>query len=49
MKPDGELEWIEAGAGSNGGEVRHDSEPGMSTWQRLGLSVLAMLPIEWLL
>ena len=45
----GKLEWIEAGGGSDGGELRHDTEPGMTLWQRLGLAVLAMLPIEWLL
>ena len=45
----GRLQWIEAGGGSDGADLRHDTEPGMTPWQRLGLMVLAMLPIEWLL
>ena len=43
---DGALVWIER---TPAGEVLHDTEPGTSVWQRLGVSFLALLPIEWLL
>jgi cardiolipin synthase C len=42
----GELYWIESTAGRL---VRHDTEPGTSAWQRLGVRLMSMLPIEWLL
>ena len=34
---------------AEGKEVVHDREPGTTFWQRLGVSVLSLLPIEWLL
>jgi len=42
----GELEWIET---VDGREVVHDEEPGTTVWSRLGVSLLSLLPIEWLL
>jgi putative cardiolipin synthase len=42
----GELQWVETVAGR---EVVHDEEPGTTFWRRLGVSVLSLLPIEWLL
>jgi len=38
--------WIERTAN---GEVRHDTEPATTAWQRMGVEVLSILPIEWLL
>jgi putative cardiolipin synthase len=29
--------------------VSYDDEPGTRLWKRLGVSILALLPIEWLL
>ena len=46
LSPDGDLYWIER---SDGREVRHDSEPGTTRWQRAAIAVLSLLPIEWLL
>ncbi|HYX33974.1 MAG TPA: phospholipase D-like domain-containing protein [Oligoflexus sp.] len=43
---DDQLYWIGL---QDGREVRYDQEPGTGFWQRLGLGVLACLPIEWLL
>ena len=40
----GALQWVEAG-----GECVHDREPGTGFWLRLGVRLLALLPIEWLL
>ena len=40
------LHWIERTAQ---GEVRHDTEPATTAWQRMGVEVLSILPIEWLL
>jgi putative cardiolipin synthase len=42
----GKLYWTEQ---RDGREVRHDREPGTSTWQRATVTVLSWLPIEWLL
>ena len=42
----GTLIWLENAGGKM---VRHDSEPGTSWRQRAAVSVLSMLPIEWLL
>ncbi len=42
----GELQWVEQ---VDGKEIVHDEEPGTGFWQRLGLRLLALLPIEWLL
>jgi putative cardiolipin synthase len=43
---DGSLYWIRHEAA---GEVRYDTEPGTSFWQRAGVRILSWLPIEWLL
>ena len=29
--------------------VRHDTEPGTTAWQRIRVSLLSLLPIDWLL
>jgi putative cardiolipin synthase len=42
----GELRWVET---VDGRELVHDEEPGTTFWQRLGVSILSLLPIEWLL
>ncbi|HEY9281011.1 MAG TPA: phospholipase D family protein [Eoetvoesiella sp.] len=42
----GRLYWLEQ---VNGKSVRHDTEPGTSFWQRAGVKLLSLLPIEWLL
>ncbi|MEJ8814457.1 phospholipase D family protein [Variovorax ureilyticus] len=48
LTPDGnELQWIEDK--SAGQEVRHDSDPETSAAKRMGVGMLAILPIEWLL
>lgn len=40
------LEWIERTAQ---GEVRYGTEPGTSWFQRMGVDLMSVLPIEWLL
>lgn len=40
---DGRLYWI---AQEDGEEVRHDTEPGTSWWQRMSVRFLLLLPIE---
>ena len=40
------LQWIET---IDGREVIHEDEPGTTFWRRLGISVLSLLPIDWLL
>ena len=42
----GGLEWAEQGEGA---EKTYDREPGTSFWRRLGVSLLSLLPIDWLL
>jgi cardiolipin synthase C len=42
----GDLEWIERRGGEN---VVHTEEPGVSKWQTIVVSVLSVLPIDWLL
>ncbi|MEO7150178.1 MAG: phospholipase D family protein [Burkholderiaceae bacterium] len=42
----GELEWVET---LDGRQVIHVEEPGTTFWRRLGVSLLSLLPIEWLL
>ena len=42
----GSLYWIER-QGSQA--LRHDTEPGTRWWQRAGVFLLSLLPIEWLL
>jgi len=41
-----ELEWIERRGGE---KVVHTEEPGVSKWQTIVVSVLSVLPIDWLL
>lgn len=43
---DGDLYWIERRGGK---QVRHDTEPGTTGWQRGSVAMLSLLPIEWLL
>ncbi|MES2739921.1 MAG: phospholipase D family protein [Pseudomonadota bacterium] len=46
LNPDGSLYWVE----HNGGvALRHDSEPGTSYWQRIGLGLMTVLPIDSML
>ena len=40
------LQWIER---STAGEKRYDSEPQTNWLKRTGVSVLSVLPIDWLL
>lgn len=42
----GGLYWIER---SESGTVRHEHEPHTSVWKRMGVAILARLPIVWLL
>ncbi|MGF6525581.1 putative cardiolipin synthase [Variovorax sp. PvP013] len=42
----GRLYWLEP---TPEGTVRHDTEPGTTWWQRAGVGLLSLLPIEWLL
>jgi putative cardiolipin synthase len=42
----GELFWLEHRGGQ---QVRHETEPGTSFWQRAVVWFLSLLPIEWLL
>ena len=42
----GALEWGEEDEGTT---TVHAQEPGTGFWLRLGVSVLSLLPIEWLL
>lgn len=42
----GKLCWTEQ---RHGEVLRHETEPGTSIWQRAGVHLLALLPIEWLL
>ncbi|MDB5733069.1 MAG: hypothetical protein JWQ03_2964 [Variovorax sp.] len=44
--PGGALQWMEQ---IDGHEVVHDEEPGAGFWRQLGVSVLSLLPVEWLL
>jgi putative cardiolipin synthase len=46
LDPDGELQWVEQVGGR---DVVHDREPGAGFLRQLGVSVLSLLPIEWLL
>ncbi len=42
----GKLYWLER----SGGELRrHDQEPGTTLWQRTGVRLLSIFPIDWLL
>lgn len=42
----GKLYWLEQ---VDGRQVRYDTEPGTSLWQRIQVDFLSVLPIEWLL
>jgi putative cardiolipin synthase len=42
----GDIEWIERRGGE---QVVHAAEPGVSKWRALVVSVLSVLPIDWLL
>ena len=46
LSREGKLYWIEW-VGDK--EVRHDTEPGTTRWQRTAVGLLSLLPIEWLL
>ena len=46
LSPEGSIQWIER---LEGRELVHDIEPGTTFWQRFGVGVLSLLPIEWLL
>ena len=46
LGPDGALQWVEQ---AEGRETVHNTEPGTGFWRQLGVSVLSLLPIEWLL
>lgn len=43
---EGELYWLES---TPRGSIRHDQEPETGFMRRLGVSVMAVLPIDWLL
>lgn len=42
----GRLYWLER---RDGNIFRHDQEPGTTVWQRAGVGLLSVLPIDWLL
>lgn len=42
----GDIYWLEQ---KNGTEIRHYKEPYTSWWKRFGVTMLSILPIEWLL
>jgi putative cardiolipin synthase len=46
LTPGGDLYWIER---RDGVEIRHDTEPGTSWWQRAAVWLLSLLPIESML
>lgn len=46
LAADDRLYWIERDADE---EIRHDTEPGTTLWQRTLVRFLALLPIEWML
>lgn len=46
LAPDGALQWVELVEGK---KIVHDTEPGTTFWQRLGVLLLSLLPIDWLL
>jgi putative cardiolipin synthase len=46
LGPSGALQWVEQ---RDGETIVHDEEPGTGWWQRLGVKLLSLLPIEWLL
>ena len=46
LSPDHQLYWLEQHGGA---VVRSDLEPGTSAGERMGVSAMSMLPIDWLL
>jgi putative cardiolipin synthase len=42
----GTLQWVDQVGGK---QVVHDVEPGTTLWQRFGVSLMSLLPLEWLL
>ena len=46
LSDEGALYWIERRGQE---QVRHDIEPGTSFWQRAGVRLISLLPIDWLL
>lgn len=46
LSPDHKLYWLEQRGGA---VVRHDQEPGTDAEERMGVSLMSMLPIDWLL
>jgi putative cardiolipin synthase len=46
LSEEGRLQWLEQ---HESGERVHATEPGTSWWKRLGVRLMAVLPIEWLL
>ena len=46
LDAEGRLYWLET---TDGGIVRHDTEPGTTWWKRAGVRMMSLLPIEWLL
>ncbi|VXB56999.1 phospholipase D family protein [Massilia sp. 9I] len=46
MDEQGRLYWLER---ADGKLRRHDQEPGTTIWQRAGVQILSLLPIDWLL
>ena len=46
LRTDGRLEWVEM---RDDAEIVHTREPGAPSWRRSLVSLLALLPIEWLL
>ncbi len=46
LSDNGQMYWIER---QEGDLVQHNTEPGNSFWQRTGVWLISLLPIEWLL
>ncbi|MFB9240643.1 phospholipase D family protein [Massilia antarctica] len=46
LAPDGALYWTERVGDT---DIRYDTEPGTAFWQRAAVSILSLLPIDWLL
>ncbi|WP_292936546.1 phospholipase D family protein [Noviherbaspirillum sp.] len=46
LAEDGRVYWLEH---KEGALIRHDIEPGTTLWQRFGMYLMSLLPIEWLL
>lgn len=46
LDADGHLHWVTQ---QDGETLRHDAEPGVGFWKRMGVHLLSWLPIEWML